>query len=379
MKVNDMGFQRVSDSRHARVLRVALAAATSALLAAACASCGSGSGSATNPANSGGATATGAGADASASLVAAAKKEGSITVYWSVDAVTAKNVADEFKKLYGITVNYNRIPDDGQLEARFESESKTGAPGADLVSSTDTPFFDAQAKSGNMVPVAKWGVPSVAKVPKSFQGDAYVVAGLFTLNNVLVNTSKVPANEIPKTWQQLADSKWKGVQISDDPRQVDTTMSIFEELDKLYGDNYLRKLAHNSPEYIASLVDGAQSVASGEKSMAYGIGQIHINPLLASAPNAPVKLVKLAGPVFGAQWPIALSAHAQHPEAAKLFLDWLFTPDGQKTFNKLIGPAVVPGVSIPGFPALGNNYVQLQTVSKAEGNRLLGLLGLPSQ
>lgn len=373
MKVQHLAVRRAHGSPRARFVRTALTLGVVGVLAAGCSSSSGGSGG-----GDGGGTAT-ATSGPEAALIAAAKKDGSLHAYWSVDAVTGAAVAAEFKKLYGVTLTFDRIPDNGTLESRYASEAKSGVAGADIVMTSDTQFFDAQVAAGTMVAEADWGVPAMANVPKAFVGSSFATAGLFTLNNVLANTGKVSSGDIPTTWQQLADPKWKNALLSDDPRAVNVTMSLFAELDKLYGDDYLRALGQQNPQYVQSLVSGAQTIAAGEKKLAFGIGQIHINPLLKSAPSAPVKLVRLAGPTFGSEWDVALSSKSKHQGAAKLFLQWLFSPDGQLTFNKLIGPAVLPGVDVPGFPPLPSDYARLANVSPSDQNRILGLLGLPSQ
>ena len=299
-------------------------------------------------------------------------------VYWAVDSVTAQNVANAFKSEYGINLSFDRIPDSGTLRTRYFAEAAAGAPGADLVITTDTPTLDAAVQKGYMLPVSQWDVPDISQVPSAFVAPNFVTAGLFTLNNVVINTTNVKPSEYPTTWQDLTKPMWAGQLISDDPRQVDTTMSIFAELDKLYGDSYIKALGAQKLTYVQSLVSGAQSVAAGEKLGAFGIGQIHINPLLQSAPNAPIKLIKLSGPVFGAEWDLGLSAKAKDPAAARLFISWLFSPAGQQAFNKIIGPSVLPNVTIPGFPPLGDDYARLQPVSAAGQTKLLGMLGLNS-
>lgn len=349
---------------------IALAAA---LTLSACGSSGSSSSSA------GASTSGTPAASASGSaLISQAKQEGNVSIYWAVDSVTAQNVASAFKAAYGINVTYDRIPDSGTLRTRYFAEAQSGSPGADIVITTDTPTLDAAVQDGYMLPVSQWNVPDLSQVPSSFVAADFATAGLFTLNNVVINTSDVTSSEYPTTWQDLLKPMWKGKLISDDPRQVDTTMSIFAELDQLYGDSYIKALGAQQLTYVQSLVSGAQSVAAGEKLGAFGIGQIHINPLLQSAPNAPIKLIKLAGPVFGAEWDVGLSAKAKDPAAARLFIDWLFSSAGQQVFNKLIGPSVLPNVSIPGFPALGSNYARLEPVNAAGQTKLLGLLGLNS-
>jgi iron(III) transport system substrate-binding protein len=356
--------------RRRRTGAILVTAVAGALALGACSSSASSSGST--------AASTGSASASSGSLVTQAKQEGAVSLYWAVDSVTGQNVANAFKAAYGITVNYDRIPDSGTLRTRYFAEAAAGAPGADIVITTDTPTLQAAVQKGYMLPVSKWGVSDISSVPQAFVAPDFATVGLFTLNNVVINTTNVKPSEYPTTWQDLTKPMWKGQLISDDPRQVDTTMSIFAELDQLYGDSYLKALGGQNLTYVQSLVSGAQTVAAGEKLGAFGIGQIHINPLLQSAPNAPIKLIKLSGPVFGAEWDLGLSAKAKDPAAAKLFINWLFSPAGQQVFNKIIGPSVLPNVNIPGFPALGSDYARLEPVNSAGQSKLLGLLGLNS-
>ena len=111
----------------------------------------------------------------------------------------------------------------------------------------------------------------------------------------VINTNAVKGSDVPKTWTDLTSPRFKGRLIAGDPRTVPVNMGLWKILRATYGDSYLKAMAGQNIQWVASLVSGVQTVAAGERDAAMGANLLHMNPLLASAPTAPVSLVHMTG------------------------------------------------------------------------------------
>jgi iron(III) transport system substrate-binding protein len=314
-------------------------------------------------------------------IIAAAKAEGTAHAYWALDQVTGDNIAKAFKEAYGIELTFERNPDSAALDARFRSESDDNKPGTDVIIIASPDILNKSANDGYLLKPPAWDIPNLANVPSNFVYDGYATVGVYQLNNIVVNTQKVAAADIPHTWEQLADPKWKGKILTGDPRSARMAIAIFNTVSKMDGDNWLTEMAAQDITYVASQVTAVQQVAAGDYLFTFGPGQTHLNPLLASAPDAPVELVHMDGPFFAAEWTLGMPAKAAHPNASKVLINWLYSPEGQIALNGMIGTSVIPGVVVPGFdplPTDPNAFVQLgDNVPQADRRaQILDLIGL---
>jgi ABC-type Fe3+ transport system substrate-binding protein len=198
------------------------------------------------------------------------------------------------------------------------------------------------------------------------------------LDGFVYNTKLVSPSDVPTTWLDLIKPRWKGKLFGPDVRSVPVNMGMLQLLRLKYGDDYLTALGKQSPRIVASMVTGVQLVAAGERDAAFGANKGHVNPLLASAPNAPVKMVRLGGPNFGFTWGAGVSAKSKNPAGGQLFVNWMLSAQGQVIFNTTQGTnGVLPKVVIPGADPLGPKFITVSTnVSQANQQKILSLLGL---
>src|SRR5262249_40475837 len=157
--------------------------------------------------------------------------------------------------------------------------------------------------------------------------------GLSRLDGVVINTNAIKGSDVPKTWQDLTNPRFKGRLIAGDPRTVPVNMGLWKILRATYGDAYLKAMAGQNIQWVASRVSGVQTVAAGERDAAMGANLLHMNPLLASAPTAPVSLVHMTGPDVGFVWNAGVSTKSPNPAAGQLFVNWLLSGQGQLLFN----------------------------------------------
>jgi iron(III) transport system substrate-binding protein len=317
--------------------------------------------------------------DATAALVREAKASGKpVVLYSGDDPTTLQSLATAFQKEYGIPVTVTHLV--GTAEAEYQANAQAGSFPADVVMDAAVQsFFNDGAKQGWFLNLSTKNIPNMANLPKEFQYGTSVGVGTDRLNGVFVNTSQVPKAERPTTWQDLLKPQFKGEMVTDTPVTVKVELDMWIALDKVYGDNFIKKMAAQNIQWQSSLVTGVQEVSAGEKLVAFGANQAHALGLLTTDPSAPIsKIVYLKPPDAGFIWTAGVSAKSPNPAGGKLFVNWMLTPEAQKLMNATDeSPSVLPSVPVPGAPPFGKGFVQLSSNPPAGPSaHVMSLLGL---
>lgn len=304
-------------------------------------------------------------------LVAAAQKEGGLNLYSAAVPNALALLAGAFTGMYNIPVNVTRLVS-VPLQTQFTAEVEAGKPVADIVQMSDSDWMSKTATADQWFETPDPAdVPSVAKWPKNYilGGQAYLQSlGLY---DIAYNSDVVTGKDIPKTWKDVLDKKWQGKIMLVDPRSNNAQLAWMYEMDKLYGDDFLKKLGALKPQYSLSTAVGINSVASGDAAMIVPTNHWSNTPLIAA--GAPI-VDTYPSPTTSAEEWMAMVKNSPHPAAAKLFLNFALSPYGQLAMCKDLCTSVlnVPG-TIP-FPA---KYISPPiTEAVADRAHLLALLGL---
>jgi iron(III) transport system substrate-binding protein len=251
----------------------------------------------------------------------AAKKEGKVVWYTSLALPSAEKVAKLFEAAYpGIKVEVHRTGSE-RILARVMQELKANIKNVDVVHTSDAGhfvFFKEQKL------VTKYTPAGVDAFPAGFKDkDGYFYGLRATVNVIAYNTKSVPPGEAPKTWKDLLDPRWKGKLVTAHPGYSGVISTHVLALVNLYGWDYFKQLAQNRPMLVQSAVDPSSVVASGERAVAANGGDYTFyqvkkkgNPVEIIFPKEGVPLVVS---------PTAIAAFAPHPNAAKLFTDFIFS------------------------------------------------------
>jgi ABC-type Fe3+ transport system substrate-binding protein len=308
------------------------------------------------------ALATMVGAPASAAdpaLIAAAKKEGQV-VWYTTQIVNqfVRPAAAAFEQKYGIKVKYVRADSKG-VTLRVLNEGTAGRVQADVFDGT---AGVAPLKKQNLV--AKFVPESAARLNKQFVDPQ----GYWTATNLYVlspsyNTNLVTKADAPKTFEDLLNPRWKG-KIA---WNATATMSgaggfvglIVETMGEQKGRAYLKKLAQ---QQIFPMHTSAREVLNhvivGESALSLNIFNNHA--VISAAKGAPVAWIPMQ-PVVGVLSVASLTRDAPHPNAGKLLIDFLVSPEGQKIFYDADYIPIDPKLE-PRYPELKPDGVKLKAV-----------------
>jgi ABC-type Fe3+ transport system substrate-binding protein len=266
-------------------------------------------------------------------LIEAAKKEGEVVWYTTqIISQLVRPVTAAFEKKYpGIKVRSTRA-NATETAVKILNESKAGRVQSDVFDGTTTVV--PLKKEGY---VLKW-VPDEAKLYPAIYRDP---EGYWVANNLFIitpgfNTSLVPKGTEPKTYADLLDPKWRGKMAWNGfPTSSGVggfVGTVLTEMGEERGRAYLRELGKQN---IANLRGAAREVLdqviAGEYAVALQIFNHHA--VISAKKGAPVDWIKME-PTTGTLSVISVHKNAPHPNAAKLFVDFIISKEGQEVFRR---------------------------------------------
>ncbi len=261
-----------------------------------------------------------------AALIQAAKKEGKVVWYTSLAIPSSTAIAHAFRTKYaGVDVEVHRTGSQRVLQ-RVMQEAGAGIKNADVIHTSDAGHFVLFKDKGMLMKY----IPKGAEIfPAGFKDkDGFYFGMRATLSVIAYNPKSVAEKDAPKTWKDLLNPKWKGKMVSAHPGYSGIIMTHVLALVNLYGWEYFRELAKNGLHVVQSANDPAGVVASGERPVGangaeyfYYKTQKQGNPIKIIYPNEGIPLVVS---------PVAIAKDAPHPNAAKLFSEYIFTKESQQ-------------------------------------------------
>jgi iron(III) transport system substrate-binding protein len=267
-------------------------------------------------------------------LIEAAKKEGKLVYYTSVDLPLAEKIAKAFEAKYdGIKVRVERTGAERVFQ-RIGQEYSSNIHAVDVVNSSDASHFIVWKRNG-------WLAPFVPEdVAKFYPADHKDVDGLYAsfrigLCIIAYNTNLVKAEEAPKSFADLLDSKWKGRLLKAHPGYSGTIMTATFEMARDLGWGYFEKLAAQNVMQLQSSADPPKKLALGERPVQADGNEYNIFQLKeAGRPVEPVYATEGTPLVVG---PNGVFKEAPNPNAARLFQSFCFSVECQQLISDVGG------------------------------------------
>lgn len=269
---------------------------------------------------------------------AAARKEGKLVIYAAAGHAgpeAQRAVSDILKEKYGVAVEWTPLSTNDMIP-RVLAEHQTKQYVADVglfgFGSANLEFkprgYLAPIMAPSTLEKGIWRQEPAAAEPK----DRDWLFIEFALHpGFLVNNHLTPAGKEPKSYQDLLDPSWKGKIVMQSPAVAGSGSGWFVASYKKLGHDYLRALA-KQVVLVRAVADSASAVARGQYAIGLAVST-SITPRLLQE-GAPVRIVRPREGSYLAPKGIALFANAPHPNAAKTFVNWFFTQEGQTTVSK---------------------------------------------
>jgi len=267
-----------------------------------------------------------------AALIEASKKEGKFVWYTpTVEEDLVKFLAMFKAKYPWVDVSEYLRLQTGKLYAKLEPEMQQGVQSADVATLTEIALAIDFQKKGY------WGEyqsPMLKNYDKKWKSDP---EGLFlspwiNIAGIAWNPNKTPASEAPKTYMDLLNNpKWGNGQICFKDSASGLQYAQWAMIVDLHGEQFWEKMTALKPVGLAGTAQQYEKVVAGE-ILINGMGQTstYVQQKLAGAP------IEIVLPKEGIPYTIQCTGmvkNAPHPATAKLFLNWLYSPDGQNAIT----------------------------------------------
>ncbi len=268
-----------------------------------------------------------------AAMIEATKKEGKVVWYTSLALPSSTMIANLFMNRYkGIEVEVHRTGSQRVLQ-RVMQEVSAGIKNVDIIHTSDGGHFVLLRKKGLLTKYLPKGLESF---PSGFKDkEGYYFGMRATLSVIAYNPKIITDKEAPKSWKDLLDPKWRGKMVTAHPSYSGIIATHVQAIVNLYGWDYFKELSRNKLHLVQSANDPAGVVASGERPVgANGAEYFYYktmkqgNPLRIVYPKEGIPLVVS---------PVAIARDAPHPNAAKLFMDFIFTKESLQAMANLEG------------------------------------------
>ena len=301
--------------------------------------------------------------------IESAKQEGKVTIYYNLDARALSALMTAFERRYP-SVTVEAVLGSTPAIDRFIAEFDKGTKSADVL-------MQNQAALGNVI---KKGDIMLAKyVPKDTSWmtadqkdkDGRWAAYSVAMTVVGYNTKLIPKDQAPKTLQEIVDPKWDGKGGRLDPKVAAAVIDFIKAWEKEYGEGFVKQFAAQKARLYTNNNDLADKLASGEISI--GVAPPAFFESRKQA-GQPVDWVRAADTTyFGNYGLAAIASNAPHPNAAKLWMDFLLSKEGQQILADFGVIQPMPGIRLanPDLSVQGKKIVVVETLSDADRQAFL--------
>jgi iron(III) transport system substrate-binding protein len=260
-------------------------------------------------------------------LIEAAKKEGKVTWYTSVDLPLAEKVAKAFEAKYpGVAMKVERSGAERNFQ-RIGQEYASKVYVCDVVNSSDAAHLIIWKRDGLLAPYVPEDVardfPATHKDP-----DGMYASWRVMLCPIGYNTKLVKAEDAPKSYADLLEPKWTSKIVKAHPGYSGMIMTATQQLSRDLGWPWFEKLAKQKIMQVQSAADPPKKLALGERAVMADGGEYLLCELKARGePVEPVYPTEGTPLVTG---PSAIMTRAPNPNAARLFYAWSMTAEAQQ-------------------------------------------------
>jgi iron(III) transport system substrate-binding protein len=260
-------------------------------------------------------------------LIEAARKEGKVVWYTSVDLPLAEKVARAFEAKYpGIATRVERSGAERVFQ-RIGQEYSSNIHAVDVVNSSDAAHLIVWKRDGILQPY----VPEdVAKFypPEHKDADGQFASFRVWLSVIGYNTTLVKAEDAPKSFADLLDPKWVGKIVKAHPGYSGTIMTATYQMQRDLGWAFFEKLAKQRIMQVQSSADPPKKLALGERSVMADGNEYNIFQMKETGQPVEAVYATEGSPLIIG--PNAIFKAAPNPNAARLFQSFSFSPEAQQ-------------------------------------------------
>lgn len=271
--------------------------------------------------------------------VDAACQEGSTMMYSLVLRNQQKGIVDHFEKLFPCVKLTIFNASGGVLAQRFTSEMRAGNSPVDIWMNSSPVYGSQLARDGLLM---KWTPPTGSMIDRMWKDEGYWYAIGLAHIGIIWNSADVTPEQKKwlkgvKTWEDVPKAPFQKNTGLVDIRAGGTTQIFYYYNKQKYGLDYWHELAALKPTVFNAVGALVGRLVAGEFTYAAGI-TADTAGATQWLKGAPLQW-KFPEPGLAVPYFIGISAKAPHPNAAKLFLSWSLSTDGQNAWVNSSGLA----------------------------------------
>lgn len=283
--------------------------------------------------------------------IEAAKKEGKVIFYTSMDAKTANRLGVMFTDKYGIAVDVFRTGT-GKVITKIEAELRAGKVLLDIGQHSDPSTFEIWKTRNLLHKYIPEGVDKFHDFARD--PDGYWVAVKSNTTLIAYNPTLIKKEDAPTSWKDIADLKWKDKLCMSNPYYAGSVRMTVSCILPIYGWDYYKQIAKNKP-YIGKSHSGLRTMCiAGEFPLIAPMNSYHVFQVIYSKPESPIAVTYPEEGVIFVAGPAGIFENCPHPNAAELFMDFLCTEEAQKIFAERAFYPGLKGVYPVGQPRLSD-------------------------
>ena len=262
------------------------------------------------------------------------KQEGKLILYSVIDSPALnETIIPAFKKDYQWAEVETVGMGPSKISSRVASEYQANQVKADVAWNTQAPMEPLKSKG------VFRNVTNISELVHAFQtneyphhlNNKYSVPAIQNPQTIIYNTNSLSDNEVPRSYENWTNNKWKNRLVLDHPRMLNVAGGEFVSLSSMMNKpswrDIMNGIASNNPRLTQSASEVYRIVAAGEADLGIGL----INNYLAGQQknNPPAVGIAWIKPHVSLNVPLYLTKNAPNPAMAVLFARWLMSPSGQ--------------------------------------------------
>lgn len=278
-------------------------------------------------------------------LIKEGRREGKFVAHAGYSAEVLGAIRATFREKFGIEAEF--VSGRGaELRARFFAERKAGLYTVDLLFRGASGMIADQKPAGELDPLEPMLLLPEVLEPKAWWGgklnwideEHYILAYFaYPTGDLAINTSIVNPDEM-KSWQDLLAPKWKNKITINDPTTTGSGNAWFHAMGKyILGMDYMRELVKQEPVLLRDLRLQAEWIATGKYPLAIAHGSAVIPEFVKAGAPITEKLLSEGGYMTTGFGAISQVRKAPHPNAARVFVNWILTREGQTFISRVTG------------------------------------------
>jgi iron(III) transport system substrate-binding protein len=268
-----------------------------------------------------------------------AKKEGKFLWYTTTQPASTDVIMKRFRERFPFIDISVYSANSAKVQERFVNEARNNRNQADLIKTSDIHVEELLLEEAKLL--QKYSSPEARAYPSEMRDPAgYWNTLELGTNGIIYSPRLVPKDQVPSSYADLLQPRWKG-KMGMDNRDEEWFAAMLQIMGEAKGLEYMKRLAQQDVNVRNGTTVLQNMVIAGEFPVLVNGRANTVEALIKK--GAPIDWIAVE-PVHTTVSVVAIPAQAPHPNAAKLFIDWILSVDGQQVQKEAVRIPARPGI-----------------------------------